>query len=177
MTFVCDVTIRVIFKVSFPYFLEFGQARWDCVTKGNFFMCAHNCFFSFQVLVSPAENNSRCTFVTTFFLINVECDELGVRWWVLVRLSRIYAFKWIGNRRWIPFTFHVYSRYLAATRDVHSTATGYKWLIFRFTTMMQRNQSAHTAWLSSEMKMVLIIITLLISQNTSRSCWWSGGER
>ena len=50
------------------------------------------------------------------------------------------------NRQWILVTFHVYSRYLAATRDVHSTATGCKWLTFRFTTMMQRNQSAHTTW-------------------------------
>ena len=89
----------------------------------------------------------------------------------------LFNFRRNCNRQWISITFHVYSRYLAATRDVHSTATGYKWLIFRFTTMMQRNQSAHTAWLSSEIKMVLIIITLLISQNTSRSCWWSGGER
>ena len=25
-----------------------------------------------------------------------------------------------GKRQWIPFTFHAYSRYLAATRDIHS---------------------------------------------------------
>ena len=56
-----------------------------------------------------------------------------------------------GNRQWISDKFHVYSRYLAATRDIHSTTTGCKWLIFRFTTMMQRNQSAHTAWPSSDL--------------------------
>ena len=54
-----------------------------------------------------------------------------------------------GNRQWILITFHVYSRYLAATRDVRPTATWCKWLTFRFTTMMQRNQSAHTAWVNS----------------------------
>ena len=48
------------------------------------------------------------------------------------------------NPYYIP---RVYSRYLAATKDVHSTAIGCKWLSFRFTTMMQRNQSAHTTWL------------------------------
>ena len=46
----------------------------------------------------------------------------------------------------LSYKFHVYSRYLAATRDVHSTTTGCKWLICRYTTIMQRNQSAHTAW-------------------------------
>ena len=46
----------------------------------------------------------------------------------------------------LSYKFHVYSRYLAATRDVHSTTTGCKWLICRFTIIMQRNQSAHTAW-------------------------------
>ena len=61
-------------------------------------------------------------------------------------LPIIFNFGRNGNRQWIPITFHVYSRYLAATRDVPSTATGCKWLAFRFTTMMQRNQSAHTAW-------------------------------
>ena len=60
-------------------------------------------------------------------------------------LPTLFNFRRNGNRQWIPITFHVYSRYLAATRDVHSTATGCKWLAFCFTTMMQRNQSAHTA--------------------------------
>ena len=59
-------------------------------------------------------------------------------------LPKNFNFGRNGNRQWIPITFHVYSRYLAATRDVHSTATGCKWLTFRFTTIMQRNQSAHT---------------------------------
>ena len=36
-----------------------------------------------------------------------------------------------SNRQWIPITFHVYSRYLAA-RDVHSTATGCQWFAFQF---------------------------------------------
>ena len=61
-------------------------------------------------------------------------------------LKTLLNFRRNGNRQWILITFHVYSRYLAATRDVHSTATGCKWLTFRFTTMMQRNQSAHTTW-------------------------------
>ena len=61
-------------------------------------------------------------------------------------LPTLFNFRRNGNRQWIPITFHVYSRYLPATRDVHSTTTGCKWLAFRFTTMMQRNQSAHTAW-------------------------------
>ena len=60
-------------------------------------------------------------------------------------LQTLFNFRRNGNRQWILITFHVYSRYLAATRDVHSTATGCKWLTFRFMTMMQRNQSAHTA--------------------------------
>ena len=38
------------------------------------------------------------------------------------------------------------SRYLAATEEVHSNASRCKWLNFCFTTMMQRNQRAHTAW-------------------------------
>ena len=59
----------------------------------------------------------------------------------------LFNFPRSGNRQWISIKFHVCSRYLTATRDVHSTTTGCKWLIFRFTTMMQRNQSAHTAWL------------------------------
>ena len=58
----------------------------------------------------------------------------------------LFNFRRNCNRQWISIKFHVYSRYLAATRDVHSTTTGCKWLIFHFTTMMQRNQSAHTAW-------------------------------
>ena len=58
----------------------------------------------------------------------------------------LFNFRRNCNRQWIFIKFHVYSRYLAATRDVHSTTTGCKWLIFHFTTMMQRNQSAHTAW-------------------------------
>ena len=58
----------------------------------------------------------------------------------------LFNFRRNGNRQWTAIKFHVYSRYLAATRDVHSTTTGCKWLIFHFTTMMQRNQSAHTAW-------------------------------
>ena len=57
----------------------------------------------------------------------------------------LFNFRRNCNRQWIFIKFHVYSRYLAATRDVHSTTTGCKWLIFHFTTMMQRNQSAHTA--------------------------------
>ena len=52
----------------------------------------------------------------------------------------LFNFRRSGNWQWISNKFHVYSRYL-----VHSTTTGCKWLIFRFTTMMQRNQSAHTA--------------------------------
>ena len=59
----------------------------------------------------------------------------------------LFNFRRNGNRQWIPFTFHVYSRNLAATKDVHSTATECKWLTFRFTTMIQCNPSAHTAWL------------------------------
>ena len=61
----------------------------------------------------------------------------------------LFNFRRNCNRQWIFIKFHVYSRYLAATRDVHLTTTGCKWLIFHFTTMMQRNQSAHTAWQSS----------------------------
>ena len=61
-------------------------------------------------------------------------------------LRTLFNFRRNCNRQWILVTFHVYSRYLAATRDVHSTATGCKWLTFRFTTMMQRNQSAYTTW-------------------------------
>ena len=60
-------------------------------------------------------------------------------------LKTLLNFRRNGNRQWILITFHVYSRYPAATRDVHSTATGCKWLTFRITTMMQRNQSTHTA--------------------------------
>ena len=60
----------------------------------------------------------------------------------------LFNFRRNCNRQWISIKFHVYSRYLAATRDVHSTTTGCKWLIFHFTTMMQRNQSAHTACMS-----------------------------
>ena len=60
-------------------------------------------------------------------------------------LKTLLNFRRNGNRQWILITFHVYSRYLAATRDVHSTATGCKWLNFRLTTIMQRNQSTHTA--------------------------------
>ena len=56
----------------------------------------------------------------------------------------LFNFRRNGNRQWITITFHVYSRYLATNRDVHWTATGCKWLVFRFTPMMQRNQSAHT---------------------------------
>ena len=58
----------------------------------------------------------------------------------------LFNFRRNGNWQWIPLTFHVSSRYLAATRDVHSTATGCKWLAFCFTTMTQCSQSAHTAW-------------------------------
>ena len=39
-------------------------------------------------------------------------------------LPTLFNFGRNGNGQWIPITFHVYSRYLAATRDVHSTATG-----------------------------------------------------
>ena len=45
-------------------------------------------------------------------------------------LPIIFNFGRNGNRQWIAITFHVYSRYLAATRDVPSTATGCKWLAF-----------------------------------------------
>ena len=41
-----------------------------------------------------------------------------------VGLQTLFNFRWNGNRQWILITFHVYSRYLAATRDVHSTAIG-----------------------------------------------------
>ena len=53
-------------------------------------------------------------------------------------LQTLFNFRRNGNRQWVLITFHVYSRYLAATRDVHSTATGCKWLTFRLTTKMQR---------------------------------------
>ena len=57
----------------------------------------------------------------------------------------LFNFRMNGNKQWIPITFLVYSRNLAATRDVHSTATWCKWLAFRFTSMMKHNQSANTA--------------------------------
>ena len=60
----------------------------------------------------------------------------------------LFNFRSNCNRQWISIQFHVYSRYLTATRDVHSTTTGCKWLIFHFTTIMQHNQSAHTTWAS-----------------------------
>ena len=47
----------------------------------------------------------------------------------------LFNFRRNCNRQWIFIKFHVYSRYLAATRDVHSTTTGCKWLIFHFTTI------------------------------------------
>ena len=83
----------------------------------------------------------------------------------------LFNFRRNSNRQWIFIKFHVYSRYLAATRDVHSTTTGCKWLIFHFTTMMQRNQSAHTAWgntkrqksYSNFKKCLFIAVTLKIS--------------
>ena len=53
MTFVCDMMIRVSFEVHFPIcmFLRFGKAGWDCVTKGNIFMCArYSFFFKYQSL-------------------------------------------------------------------------------------------------------------------------------
>ena len=55
-------------------------------------------------------------------------------------LKTLLNFRRNDNRQWILITFHVYSRYLAATRDVYSAATGCKWLNFRFTTIMQRNR-------------------------------------
>ena len=44
----------------------------------------------------------------------------------------LFNFRRNCNRQGIAIKFHAYSRYLAATRDVHSTTTGCKWLIVSF---------------------------------------------
>ena len=67
MTSVYDVILRVSFKVSFPhlYVLEVWQSRMRlCYKRLYFHVCAQ---FFFQVLVSPAEYNSKDTFVKTLF--------------------------------------------------------------------------------------------------------------
>ena len=61
-------------------------------------------------------------------------------------LPTLFNFQKNGNSSESPLHS---MRYLAATRDVHSTTTGCKWLTFHFTTIMQHNQSVHTAWLLS----------------------------
>ena len=65
--------------------------------------------------------------------------------------STLLNFRRNDNKRWIPIAFHVYSRYFfAVIKDVHPTTTTCIGLPVSFTTMMQRHQCAHTAWLSPQ---------------------------
>ena len=76
-------------------FLRFGKAEWDCVTKGNIFMCARY-FLCFQVYcLSCRRKLQRYGFqnlildilysfkhiwkICLFFLLNIERDEFGLR--------------------------------------------------------------------------------------------------
>ena len=54
------------FHLPICMFLRFDKAEWNCAAKGNIFMRAQY-FFFFQESVSPAENNSRDTFLKTSF--------------------------------------------------------------------------------------------------------------
>ena len=85
----------------------------------------------------------------------------------------LFNFRRNGNRQWIPFTFHVYSQNLATTKDVHSTATECKWLTIRFTTMIQCNPSAHTAWLINvNMLRYSCIPMIYAGQHNWNRAWW-----
>ena len=65
--------------------------------------------------------------------------------------STLLNFRRNDNKRWIPIAFHVYLRYFfAVIKDVHPTTTTCIGLPVSFTTMMQRHQCAHTAWLSPQ---------------------------
>lgn len=65
--------------------------------------------------------------------------------------STLLNFRRNDNKRRIPIAFHVYSRYFfAVIKDVHPTTTTCIGLPVSFTTMMQRHQCAHTAWLSPQ---------------------------
>ena len=68
MTFLCDVIVRVSFKVSFPclYVLEVWQSRMRLLQK-VIFSCVRAIFFVFKYTVSTAEDNSRDTVFKTLF--------------------------------------------------------------------------------------------------------------
>ena len=69
MTSICDMTLKISFKVSFThlYVVEVWQSRGVVLQKVIFSCVRAIFFFFFKVSVSPAENNSRDTFVKTLF--------------------------------------------------------------------------------------------------------------
>ena len=68
MTFFCDVIIRVSFKVLVPhlYVLEVRQSRMR-LRQRVIFSCTRAVFIVFKYTVSPAENNSKNTFLKALF--------------------------------------------------------------------------------------------------------------
>ena len=96
VTFVSDTIVRVSLRCHFPVcmFLRFGKAGWDCVTKGNIFICTHYFFFVFKYQSLPQRTTPEIRFSKPYsryslffkhiwnsvrFLLNVERDEFGLR--------------------------------------------------------------------------------------------------
>ena len=61
VTFVSDTIVRVSLRCHFPVcmFLRFGKAGWDCVTKGNIFICTHYFFLFLSISLSRREQLQR----------------------------------------------------------------------------------------------------------------------
>ena len=89
-------------------------------------------------------------------------------------LPKIFNFGRNGNRHWIPITFHVYSRYLAATRDVHSTATGCKWLAFSFYDHdATQSECAHRLRCTVVLVTIVVYIILHYTMEKKMAAGWS----